>query len=150
MNIFGYASPRFTKDELKANDKFTPKPDLDLECVRASLAIQKKLTQEADVYLPVGSTGWRMSDIDVLKNPESDPRQVNVLAARLSATQNLANQLDSSSVNADDDTIADSVIPRGLNFSDVNSIISSLDAQGKEIKRQYAELTQEVEPPKTE
>ena len=86
----------------------------------------------------------------VLKNPESDPRQVNVIAARLSATQTIANQLDSSSVNADDDTIADSVIPRGLNFSDVNSIISSLDAQGEEIKRQYAELTQEVEPPKTE
>ena len=150
MNIFGYASPRFTKNELIDNEKFTPKPNLDLECVRASVAIQKKLTQEADVYLPVGSTGWRMSDIDVLRNPESDPRQVNVIAARLSATQNIANQLDSSSVNADDDTIADSVIPRGLNYSDVSTIISSLDIQGEEIKRQYAELTQEVEPPKTE
>ena len=57
MNIFGYASPRFTKNELIDNEKFTPKPNLDLECVRASVAIQKKLTQEADVYLPVGSTG---------------------------------------------------------------------------------------------
>ena len=133
-NIF-HLDYRHSKEELDVNAKFVPQPNTDISEVRASQLIMKKLTDDADIFNPVGSTGWRTSDIDIIQNPESDPRHINVVASRLAATSKIASIGDSNHEGIDDDTIADMVIPQGLNYSDVNSLLSSIDSNKLELDR---------------
>ena len=132
-NIFNL-DYRHSKVELDSNAKFVPQPNIDIAEVRASKLVMKKNTDDADIFNPVGASGWRTSDIDIIQNPESDPRHINIVASRLAATSKAALIGDSNHDGVDDDMLAEMVIPQGLNFSDINSLMSSIDSNKLELE----------------
>jgi hypothetical protein len=93
-----------------------------------SLDISKQMNSDADVFNPVNpDTGWRSSDIDLLQNPNTDPRLVNSIAGRFARLQEPSND------GISDDDLESSVIDRDFQPSDsvglATALSSELDAQ---------------------
>ena len=94
------------------------------ESTDSVVALTKKLNDDADIYCPVGSSGWRQSDIEILKRVD-DVRVQSVLLSRLKSDLS-SPSVDTSKLS--DDEIAETAIPRNLNFSDMSLLQQSIDA----------------------
>lgn len=94
----------------------------------------KKINDDADIYTPVGSTGWRNSDVDTLKRVD-DVRVQNVILSRMQSSPQ-AGTIDTSSLS--DEQIASLALPRNLNMSDMALLQEQIDS--------YVPLTPEPIP----
>ncbi|QCS37118.1 hypothetical protein [Tortoise microvirus 56] len=81
-----------------------------------------KIQSDCDMTNPVSSSGWRMNDLDVMQ-ATGDQRLQNLLIARAQDTS-LNNYLPEG---LSDEDLADSVIPRNLDISTLNSLSNELD-----------------------
>lgn len=94
----------------------------------------KKINDDADIYTPVGASGWRNSDVDTLKRVD-DVRVQNVILSRMQASSQ-AGTIDTSSLS--DEQIASLALPRNLNMSDMALLQEQIDS--------YVPLTSEPTP----
>jgi hypothetical protein len=83
--------------------------------------ITKQLTADADTYFPKSSRGWRGTDIDVVESPQTDPRVVNVVAARMKPLSS-SGGVDTSKMT--DSEIAANILPQGMDFADVHAFVT--------------------------
>ena len=96
------------------------------------VTLVKQLTADADTYYPKSSTGWRGTDIDIVQSPQTDPRVVNQIAARMQPSGS-AGGIDTSEMsNAE---IAANVIPQGLDFADVHNFVNQTIANQDDLKQ---------------
>lgn len=94
----------------------------------------KKINDDADIYTPVGGSGWRNSDVDTLKRVD-DVRVQNVILSRMQSSPQ-AGTIDTSSLS--DEQIASLALPRNLNMSDMALLQEQIDS--------YVPLTPEPIP----
>lgn len=94
----------------------------------------KKINDDADIYTPVGASGWRNSDVDTLKRVD-DVRVQNVILSRMQSSPQ-AGTIDTSSLS--DEQIASLALPRNLNMSDMALLQEQIDS--------YVPLTPEPIP----
>ena len=84
--------------------------------------INRKLNAELDAVCPIGASGWRLNDVEVLQDPKTHNDVYNLLASRLTKPDEPMN------AGIDDETLASAVIPRGIDYSSADTLVSSVGA----------------------
>ena len=82
--------------------------------------INRKLNAELDAVCPIGASGWRLNDVEVLQDPKTHNDVYNLLASRLTKPDEPMN------AGIDDETLASAVIPRGIDYSSADTLASSV------------------------
>lgn len=133
-------------------NKFQPAQCTNTQLVLCE-AISQKLTKEADVMMPIGSTGFRCTDIDTINDASADPRVVNTLLGYLKPQMQ-----DVDHSNLSDDFLAENVVPAHIDFSSVQNLMGSIDnlrlqmdnAKAEELAKAKALLDAAKTPPVVE
>ena len=126
------------KQQILDADKLVTIPEVSDE----DKAYIKSINADADLFQPIGSHGWRTSDIDVLQKT-NDVGLQNVIMARNRAIH--VDSIDTSDMS--DDDIANTAIPRNLSIGDIAQLSDSIDAYKRSLDVQVpAEPVASVEP----
>ena len=104
-------------DKIQASETFVPQPPVDKPCQ----VMHSKIVEQCKLTNPINSAGWLGTDIDVLSNT-TDARLINQIAGYMGTPSS-----EPSHDTLSDAQIAQLVIPRGVNYSDVQSLVSSVD-----------------------
>ena len=112
------------KQQILDADKLVTIPEVSDE----DQAYIKSINDDADLFQPVGSHGWRTSDLDVLQKT-NDVGLQNVIMARNRATH--VDSIDTSSMS--DDDIANTAIHRNLSIGDIAQLSDSIDAYKRSV-----------------
>ena len=112
--------PYLTDEYIKENQQFNSTYDVANNITDVDILLQKQLNDDADLLLPIDSTGWRISDIEAV-NTATDPRYQNILLQRF---KQLGVNPDTTGLS--DEQLLQLVVSRNLSNTDLSAMAQEL------------------------